>query len=287
MKKIIVTLGLLIYCSMGLVQHVEANGSQQYMESDSVVDDSLRIRKEECQMQIDSLRKENINQMDDKLMEYMKQNDIKKYVIKIACFIIAVVIFLFSIFAILLWKIYRNLSKRIREQEKWIKDRQNKKTVDDSDIIDSLVSNKVKFVKEEIKDDLRKEFIANRVSVIKKKKKDDATKSFPEKTQEKGSKSIYAKPRRDGQLKTTSEKSEAIYIIRCEDNFMGDFELYDDQEQMLKAIKNREDCLDAFCNVKGSAVDAKRIKTLLPGKVEQWEDGIWKIVKKVEVEFNK
>ena len=88
-------------------------------------------------------------------------------------------------------------------------------------------------------------------------------------------------------MKETSE-STAQYVIRYRlSESKGVFKVYEGQEQMQKAIKNREDCLDLFCIAKGSSVDATVIKTLISGEVERKENGIWKVMKKAEIEFIK
>lgn len=111
----------------------------------------------------------------------------------------------------------------------------------------------------------------------------------PSVAKEEGLKSIYAKPMQDGRLKVTNEIQGAIYVIRCKtnDSVMGEFEVYQGREQMLKAIKNKENFIDIFCEVKGNSINACAVKNLNSGEVKKVDGSTWEVVRKAKIEFIK
>ena len=56
---------------------------------------------------------------------------------------------------------------------------------------------------------------------------------------------------------------------------------------MLRAIRNKEYILEHFCDTTGSSINAKAIKNVSDGEVEQMQNGVWKVIKKAEIEFIK
>ena len=100
-------------------------------------------------------------------------------------------------------------------------------------------------------------------------------------------KTIYAKPLGDGNLKTTTEASEAIYIISVNKDNTGKFSLYENESQKKRAIKNKDNMLDLFCNAKGSSIGAETIKIINEGKVKLLGNNIWEVTQKADIEFVK
>lgn len=95
---------------------------------------------------------------------------------------------------------------------------------------------------------------------------------------------LYAKPRANGKEFKVTEEQEATYIIMVG---KGKFRLCEKEEQKLTAIKNKEVILTPFCNVTGSSIGAKSIKTVKEGDVENAGGDIWKVINKAEIEFIK
>ena len=91
----------------------------------------------------------------------------------------------------------------------------------------------------------------------------------------------------NGNLKATTEASEAIYIISIEKDNTGKFSLYENEDQKKRAIKNKDNMLDLFCDAKGSSIGAESIRVLNEGEVELFGNDIWKVIKKAEIEFIK
>ena len=155
-----------------------------------------------------------------------------------------------------------------------------------SDTDNDVVNKKIKPIKTEIKEDILKELKMNNAlapdvdheKVILSDTDNDVVKE--------NFKIVYAKPMQNGCLKEMSESAGPLYVIHCYLNDMkGEFKVYEGQEQMQRAIKNKEDCLDLFCIAEGSSVEASAIRTLSLGEVERKENGIWSVVKKVKIEF--
>lgn len=98
---------------------------------------------------------------------------------------------------------------------------------------------------------------------------------------------IYAKPLGNGNLKTTSEASEAIYVILMNNDNTGKFSLYENENQKKRAIKNKDNMLDLFCDVTGSSIGAETIKNLKEGEVQLVGNGFWKVTRKAKIGFIK
>lgn len=288
MKKIVLFLCLLVY-SMGMTVHSNDFGKSSPV--DSVVFDSLAHKSvvlKNMQAQIDSL---TLTMDTDNLKnDYVTKDKIINCFRKISVWIISAIIILLAVLIIVLYTIYRKLSKRVNEAETKTKDDHCRSEKEESDMVIQLVDKRIKPIKSEIKSEILKELnltpdsnqestsLSNVGGIQCEKLKDEYKDEY---------KIVYAKPMRNGCLKETLE-STAQYVIRYHlSESKGAFKVYEGQEQMQKAIKNREDCLDLFCIANGSSVDATVIKTLTSGEVEREESGIWKVKKKAEIEFIK
>lgn len=284
----------MLFCLLmyGMGMNVHSNDLGKSSPIDSVVFDSLAHKSvvlKNMQAQIDSLTlvmkdTDNLNN------EYMAKDKVINCFRKISIGIVSAIIIILAILIIGLYTIYRKLSKRVNEADTKTKDSHCRSDKEEPDMVIQLVDKRIKPIKSEIKSEILKELnlmpASNQASTALssvggiqcEKLKDEYKDEY---------KNVYAKPMRNGCLKETSE-STAQYVIRYRlSESKGVFKVYEGQEQMQKAIKNREDCLDLFCIAKGSSVDATVIKTLTSGEVEREENGIWKVMKKAEIEFIK
>lgn len=286
MRKII--LCFLLMCCIGLW----ANPAEQ----DSLKNDSARIDSVQTESvnKIDTAVYLTVNDMDaiaDKVVEKMKQENkekiaiiTKKVAISTGEIIIGVLIFILGVIVGLL---YDKLFKKLKEMER--------KQEDDSSRFSKLLkqiegkvdkmAEKVERVKKEVPDDVKqavKEVIVKEHSVA-----EDV--NIEETHCETSNKNIiYAKPLRNGNLKATTDASEAIYVISVKkDDNTGKFSLYENEDQKKRAIKNKDDMLDLFCNAKGSSIGAKTIKNLNEGEVRLLENDIWEVTQKAEIGFIK
>lgn len=270
MRRFVICFWMVICCSIICAMESCSNASKQNIEvkeeHDSLENDSIQ----NLSIQITQLRSEidRINGL--------------RYILVV----------LFALLIMTLWYIYKTLSMRINEQQAKIREEHHKKPANDLDNrIELLVNKKIKPLQEKIKTDLFKELKGEKAIDKDCCERKDSDSFFSHNTLQKAAdtncKAIYAKPLKDGRLKATSEITEAIYVIYYEDMPIGEFKLFDNQEQMQKAIRNREDCLDGFCEIRGSSVGAKEVRTLTQGKAEQKGNNIWEVVKKVEIEFVK
>ena len=284
MKKIIIC--FLLICSVGLW----ANPT----EKDSLKNDSARI---------DSVQTENIlntdnayltiNDIDaiaDKVVEKMKQENkekmavmTKKIVITTGEIIIGVLIFILGVIVGLLYnKLFKKLKEMGCKQEEDAS-RFSKQLKQIEEKVDKMAE-KVERVKREVPNDVKqtmKEVIVKEHSVAEDVNIKETHYETP------NANIIYAKPLRNGNLKTTTETSEAIYIISVKKDNTGKFSLYENEDQKKRAIKNKDDMLDLFCNAKGSSIGAKTIKNLNEGEVRLLENDIWEVTQKAEIRFIK
>ena len=100
------------------------------------------------------------------------------------------------------------------------------------------------------------------------------------------SKIIYAQPK-NGRLEKVSMLENRYYKITCEQSSSnGKFELADNPDTVLRAIKNKEEYIDPVCEaIGGSAQKAKSIRTIAPGQVSMVDGGTWTIEKKAQIEY--
>ena len=283
MKKIIIC--FLLICSVGLW----ANPT----EKDSLKNDSARI---------DSVQTENIlntdnayltiNDIDaiaDKVVEKMKQENkekmavmTKKIVITTGEIIIGILIFILGAIVGLLYnKVFKKLQemRRKREEESQsIKHRLisiEKNVTETAKNVEKIKRVVVFEIKQTVAQPIEQE---NNVKDV----KDSSYESIKN-----APRTIYAKPLGNGNLKATTEASEAIYIISIEKDNTGKFSLYENEDQKKRAIKNKDNMLDLFCDAKGSSIGAESIRVLNEGEVELFGNDIWKVIKKAEIEFIK
>lgn len=283
MKKIIIC--FLLICSVGLW----ANPT----EKDLLKNDSARI---------DSVQTENIlntdnayltiNDIDaiaDKVVEKMKQENkekmavmTKKIVITTGEIIIGILIFILGAIVGLLYnKVFKKLQemRRKREEESQsIKHRLisiEKNVTETAKNVEKIKRVVVFEIKQTVAQPIEQE---NNVKDV----KDSSYESIKN-----APKTIYAKPLGNGNLKATTEASEAIYIISIEKDNTGKFSLYENEDQKKRAIKNKDNMLDLFCDAKGSSIGAESIRVLNEGEVELFGNDIWKVIKKAEIEFIK
>lgn len=262
-------------------------------EKDSLKNDSARI---------DSVQTENIlntdnayltiNDIDaiaDKVVEKMKQENkekmavmTKKIVITTGEIIIGILIFILGAIVGLLYnKVFKKLQemRRKREEESQsIKHRLisiEKNVTETAKNVEKIKRVVVFEIKQTVAQPIEQE---NNVKDV----KDSSYESIKN-----APKTIYAKPLGNGNLKATTEASEAIYIISIEKDNTGKFSLYENEDQKKRAIKNKDNMLDLFCDAKGSSIGAESIRVLNEGEVELFGNDIWKVIKKAEIEFIK
>ena len=196
------------------------------------------------------------------------------------------IILCLSILTIGIFAIYKRLSARINKMRKETESYRYKADEKNSDMVVQLVDKKIKPIKAEIKEDILKELKMNNAPTPDVEHEKDVLSDADNNVVKENFKIVYAKPMQNGCLKEASESAGPLYVIRCHLNDMkGEFKVYEGQEQMQRAIKNKEDCLDLFCIAEGSSVEASAIRTLTLGEVERKENGIWSVVKKTKIEF--
>lgn len=228
----------------------------------------------------------------------MSNSGIKETIRKIVLFIICAFILLLGLMVGGLYALYKRIKK---VEEKYSATRkgltsieeQVKKIAKQTEKKKSEVANDVRQMVTPLEKKQEKMTKSMPMATSKQEKNDDTSRHPNEKedlppqtehTHNNKENILYAKPRANGkELKVTGEQ-EAIYIIIVE---KGKFRLYEKEEQKQTAIKNKEDMLTPFCNVTGSSIDAKDIKTISEGEVEDAGDDVWKVIKKTEIEFIK
>lgn len=283
MKRVIICFCLIV-CCIGITAY--SKDLRQGVQLDSVVFDSLahkssvigKMQKQIADMEVNKQNTGNLKE------EYMKKSEVVNYIRKIGLWMIGGIILCLSILTIGMFAIYKRLSARINKMRKEAENYRYKADEKNSDMVVQLVNKKIKPIKTEIKEDIVKELKMNNApapDVL-----SDADNNVVNDVVKENFKIVYAKPMQNGCLKETSESAGPLYVIRCHLNDMkGEFKVYEGQEQMQRAIKNKEDCLDLFCIAEGSSVEASAIKTLTLGEVERKENGIWSVVKKTKIEF--
>lgn len=283
MKKIIIC--FLLICNIGLWANP--------LEKDSLKNDSIRI---------DSAQTENVyktkntyltgndfNVIADKVVEKMEQEHkgriaviTKKIVITTGEIIISVLIL---ILGVVVWFLYKKIYKKLKDIEYQSKE--------DSQVpeyklttmerkVDETAKN-VEKIKKVVVDDFKPVIMQ---PVVQENNVEYAKDNLNENIKNEP-KTIYAKPLGDGNLKTTTEASEAIYIISVNKDNTGKFSLYENESQKKRAIKNKDNMLDLFCNAKGSSIGAETIKIINEGKVKLLGNNIWEVTQKADIEFVK
>lgn len=281
MKKIIIC--FLLICSVGLW----ANPA----EKDSLKNDSARI---------DSVQTENIlntdnayltiNDIDaiaDKVVEKMKQENkekmaimTKKIVITTGEIIIGILIFILGAIVGLLYnKVFKKLQEMRRKPEEESQSIKHRLTSIEKNVVETAKN--VEKIKGVVASNTKQ--IVTQPTEQENNVKDVKENSYESINNE--PKTIYAKPLGNGNLKATTEALEAIYIISIDKDNTGKFSLYENEDQKKRAIKNKDNMLDLFCDAKGSSIGAESIRVLSEGEVELFGNDIWKVIKKVEIEF--
>ena len=284
MKRIIIY--FLLTCSVGLW----ANPA----EKDSLKNDLARIDSAQTENVLDAdnayLTISDIDAIVSKIVEKMEQENKEKAVViakKIGITTGEIVIGVFIlILGGVVWVLYNKLYKKLKNVEHRLEENyrifEHKMPLIERNIVET----------ERNVGKIRKVLIADIKDVVIKPTAEE--KSFDENIKEtyqeepkNDVKTVYAKPLQDGSLKTT-EELEAIYIISMyRDNTVGKFSLYEKDERKVKAIKNKDNMLDQFCDAVGSSMNARTIKNVCEGEVEQIRNGVWKVIKKAKIEFIK
>ena len=290
MKRVIICFCLIV-CCIGITAY--SKDLRQSVQLDSVVFESLahksfvigKMQKQIADMEVNKQNTGNLKE------DYMKKNEVVNYIRKIGLWMIGGIILCLSMLTIGMFAIYKRLSARINKMRKEAESYRYKADEKNSDMVVQLVAKKIKPIKVEIKEDILEELKMNNapapdVEHEKDVLSDADNNNVVNDVEKENFKIIYAKPMQNGCLKETSESAGPLYVIRCHLNDMkGEFKVYEGQEQMQRAIKNKEDCLDLFCIAEGSSVEASAIRTLTLGEVERKENGIWSVVKKTKIEF--
>ncbi len=281
MKKIIIC--FLLICSVGLW----ANPA----EKDSLKNDSARI---------DSVQTENIlntdnayltiNDIDaiaDKVVEKMKQENkekmaimTKKIVITTGEIIIGILIFILGAIVGLLYnKVFKKLQEMRRKPEEESQSIKHRLTSIEKNVVETAKN--VEKIKGVVASNTKQ--IVTQPTEQENNVKDVKENSYESIKNE--PKTIYAKPLGNGNLKAITEALEAIYIISIDKDNTGKFSLYENEDQKKRAIKNKDNMLDLFCDAKGSSIGAESIRVLSEGEVELFGNDIWRVIKKAEIEF--
>lgn len=282
MKKIIIC--FLLICSVGLW----ANPA----EKDSLKNDSARIDSVQTEDVLNTnnayLTISNIDAIADKVIEKMKQENkekiavmTKKMVITTGEIVIGILIFILGAIVGLMYnKVFKILQemKRKPEESRSVEHRLTsveRNVIETAKNVEKIKKVVVSDVKQTVTQATEQE---NNVEDV----KEDSYESIKNEP-----KTIYAKPLGNGNLKATAKASEAIYIILVDKDNIGRFSLYENEDQKKRAIKNKDNMLDLFCDAKGSSIGAESIRVLSEGEVELFGNDIWKVIKKAEIEFIK
>ena len=287
MKRVIICFCLIV-CCIGITAY--SKDLRQGVQLDSVVFDSLahkssvigKMQKQIADMEVNKQNTGNLKE------GYMKKSEVVNYIRKIGLWMIGGIILCLSILTIGMFAIYKRLSARINKMRKESESYRYKADEKNSDMVVQLVNKKIKPIKAEIKEDILKELKMNNAPAPDVEHEKDVLSDADNNVVKEDFKIVYAKPMQNGCLKETPESAGPLYIIRCHLNDMkGEFKVYEGQEQMQRAIKNKEDCLDLFCIAEGGSAEASAIRTLSFGEVERKENGIWSVVKKAKIGFVK
>lgn len=292
MKKIIVYI-LLFVCCVHLSANNEGENSRSMQANDSLQTESYRGN--DSSLLTDSVFKSEINQLEQKRMKKQEEryDKVMEEAKKILIFVVIGFLVVISFILIGVIKISTLLKK---EADKIIGEL--KRYREQTGGKESHVTNKVQPAKPEEKTGNPKDIgnvsrtggdkdRSSQVSIATETMVDSRNVQNVVKPNDRG-KDIYAKPMQNGCLKVTNDIQEAIYVIRCRTNettSLGEFFVYDGPEQMLRAIKNRENFLDSFCDARGTSMDARAIRNLGRGEVEKIDNMTWKVIKKLEIEF--
>ncbi|WP_337556793.1 hypothetical protein [Phocaeicola plebeius] len=284
MRRII--LCFLLMCNISLwAKTVE----QDLLKNDSAKNDSVQtenvFRTDNAYLTVN-----DIDVIANKVVEKMKQENKEKVVViakKISIttgeIIIGILIFIFGVIVGLLYnKIFKKLQKMERQQEGSSRISECRLTSIEKNVAETAKN--VEKIKNKVVENVKlvvKEPIAKENSTVENVNKKENRYEAPKES------IIYAKPLGNGNLKTTTEASEAIYVISVKKDNTGKFSLYENEDQKKSAIKNKDDMLDLFCNAKGSSIGAKTIQTLNEGEVESLGNDIWKVIKKADIVFIK
>ena len=282
MRKIIIA----ILCSAIFLVCSKANDS---VKNDSQNVSSIQMKTNVAEVQADySLTDNEIDKIADKVTEKMKQETNKKTIVIvsnilrwIAIVIIAVILVLLSFIVWGCYKIYKKL-KKIEQSSEYNRKEKAQTSAYPKGEIDKIAQN-VEEIKNIIVCDNKKilEKTIAKVNTVE-NVSDICDKGLKEEINR-----IYAKPLQDGNLKATDEM-EAIYIIDIKKGTtLGMFSVYEKDKQILRAIRNKEQILEQFCEATGSSINANGIKNIQKGEVELIRNGIWRVTKKAEIEFIK
>lgn len=281
MKKIIIC--FLLMCSVGLW----ANPA----EKDSLKNDSARIESVQTE---NILNTDNaystINDIDaiaDKVVEKMKQENkekmaimTKKIVITTGEIIIGILIFILGAIVGLLYnKVFKKLQEMRRKPEEESQSIKHRLTSIEKNVVETAKN--VEKIKGVVASNTKQ--IVTQPTEQENNVKDVKENSYESIKNE--PKTIYAKPLGNGNLKAITEALEAIYIISIDKDNTGKFSLYENEDQKKRAIKNKDNMLDLFCDAKGSSIGAESIRVLSEGEVELFGNDIWRVIKKAEIEF--
>lgn len=284
MKKII--LCFLLMCNVGLWAKT---AKQDLLKNDSAKIDSAQT---ESVVRTDSayLTVNDIDAIVNKVVEKMKQENKEKVVVitkKISVttgeIIIGILIFIFGVVVGFLYnKVFKKLQKIKHQQEESSRVSECRLTSIEKNVAETAKNvEKIKNKVVENAKQVMKEPVSRENNLDENINKKEDRHEVPKEN------IIYAKPLGNGNLKTTTEVSEAIYVISVKKDNSGKFSLYENENQKKSAIKNKDDMLDLFCNAKGSSIGAKTIQTLNEGEVELLGNDIWKVTKKAEIGFIK
>ena len=284
MRRII--LCFLLMCNISLwAKTVE----QDLLKNDSAKNDSVQtenvFRTDNAYLTVN-----DIDVIANKVVEKMKQEDKEKVVViakKISIttgeIIIGILIFIFGVIVGLLYnKIFKKLQKMERQQEGSSRISECRLTSIEKNVAETAKN--VEKIKNKVVENVKlvvKEPIAKENSTVENVNKKENRYEAPKES------IIYAKPLGNGNLKTTTEASEAIYVISVKKDNTGKFSLYENEDQKKSAIKNKDDMLDLFCNAKGSSIGAKTIQPLKEGEVESLGNAIGTVIKKADIVFIK
>lgn len=283
MKKIIICF-LLIFCTNLLVYSTEHPSSPKDSTETSATPAKAIIP--ECNNNY-SITDNDIDKIATKVANKMKQENNKfiSIVRWIAIGVIAIIILLLSLIIWGCYKIYKKLKAIERNQKCDIQTDYHQTPNHQIVITEEKINNIAKNV-ETIKKEIINDYKPMRVKTEELNENDEEKRKDHQPPHKESNKILYAKPLQNGCLKTT-EEMEAIYIIKIEQNNVAQFTVYEKEEQMLRAIKNKEYILEQFCETRGSSINAKKIENVNAGQVEQIETGIWRVIKKAEIMFIK
>lgn len=288
MKKIIICF-VLIFCANLLIYPVEQPSTMKDSTEMNVA--SAKAIVPECDNN-HFITDNDIDKIANKVINKMEQRNDKKAGTKLLSIVrwvaIGVVVIIILLLSMIIWgchKIYKKLKAMERDQNN--DTRAGYRHTPDRRIV--ITEEKIDKIAQDV-EVIKKEVINDCKPMLKKTESqgehDEGERNAYQPPRREPDKTIYAKPLQNGCLKTT-EEMEAIYIIKVEQGNVARFTVYEKDEQMLRAIKNKEYILEQFCETRGSSINAKKIANVNAGQVEQIEAGIWRVIKKAEIMFIK